>query len=109
MTANGRGSPSGSPTRLFCLGRLRKVPRVPGWWLAPHWKTGLELAKTDDERPARYALVRTVLDWYRTDIGQPISAQTAVTLTAFCLGEEELCQEASTKKSRTLWRGRWNR
>ena len=49
----------------------------------------LEQAKTDDERPARYALVRTVLDWYRTFIGKPIREQTAVTLTGSRLDEVE--------------------
>jgi hypothetical protein len=32
----------------------------------------LEDAHGDDERPCRYALVRTVLDWYRTGISSPI-------------------------------------
>jgi len=71
------------------------VGKSPGAWVVagPALVHRLELAKTDDEWPARYALVRTVLDWYRTDIGHSIPAQTAVTLTASYLGEEELSQE----------------
>ena len=46
----------------------------PSAWVVagPALQDRLRAAKTDDERPARYAVVRTVLDWYRTDIARPI-------------------------------------
>ena len=43
------------------------------WAVAgPALQDRLQDAKADDERPARYVLVRIVLDWYRTGIAQPI-------------------------------------
>ena len=54
----------------------------PSEWVVagPDLKNRLEDARTDDERPARYALVRAVLDWYRTGTAQTISTATAVRL-----------------------------
>lgn len=37
----------------------------------------LRLAEGDDDRPARFALVRGVLDWYRTGIEHPVPKATA--------------------------------
>ena len=37
-------------------------------------------AQVDEEHPCNYALVRTVLDWYRTGIAQPIPIDEAVAL-----------------------------
>jgi TPR repeat protein len=51
------------------------------WAVAgPTLQDRLRDAQADDERPARYALVRTVLDWYRTGIGQPIPLATVIRL-----------------------------
>jgi Trypsin-like peptidase domain len=40
----------------------------------------LEGAASDEERPARYALVRTVLDWFRTGTSAPIRLDVATEL-----------------------------
>ncbi len=51
------------------------------WVVAgPALETRLREAETDDEHPARYALLRTVLDWYRTGIAQPIPKAVAISL-----------------------------
>jgi TPR repeat protein len=51
------------------------------WVVAgPALQDKLRFARTDDERPARYALVRSVLDWYRTSIAQPIPLAVATTV-----------------------------
>ena len=54
----------------------------PSAWVVagPVLEDLLRDAKADDERPARYALLRTVLDWYRTGIAQPIPKAIAVSL-----------------------------
>lgn len=51
----------------------------PSAWVVagPALEKRLSLAKNDDERPVRYALVRTVLDWYRTGISAPCPKDTA--------------------------------
>jgi TPR repeat protein len=56
--------------------------KSPSAWVVagPVLETRLRHAQADDERPARYALVRSVLDWYRTGIAQPIPKATASTL-----------------------------
>jgi TPR repeat protein len=45
-------------------------------------------AEKDDERPARYALARTVLDWYHTGIAQPIPLAAATSLLQAYLPDE---------------------
>jgi len=42
----------------------------------------LDQAESDDVRPCRYQLVRIVLDWSRTDIGEAIPIKTATGLLA---------------------------
>ena len=53
--------------------------KSPGAWIVagPDLVKRLQFAETDQERPARYALVRTVLDWYRTGIARPCPVDTA--------------------------------
>ena len=48
--------------------------KSPSAWVVagPALQDRLRAAEADDERPVRYAIVRTVLDWYRTGITQPI-------------------------------------
>ena len=48
--------------------------RSPSAWVVagPALENRLRYAEEDDGRPARYAVVRTVLDWYRTGIAQPM-------------------------------------
>jgi hypothetical protein len=54
----------------------------PSEWVVagPDLQKRLDDARADDERPARYALVRAVLDWYRTGTAQRISMATAARL-----------------------------
>jgi hypothetical protein len=54
----------------------------PSEWVVagPDLQKRLDDARADDERPARYALVRAVLDWYRTGTAQTISMATATRL-----------------------------
>jgi TPR repeat protein len=48
---------------------------LSAWVVAgPALEDRLKDAEADDERPVRYAVVRTVLDWYRTGITKPIPA-----------------------------------
>ena len=56
--------------------------KSPSAWVVagPALETRLSLAQSDDERPGRYALVRTVLDWYRTGIAQPMPKDAALRL-----------------------------
>jgi len=51
----------------------------PSTWVVagPSLLGKLRLAQANDEKPARFALVRAVLDWYRTGIAQPIPRATA--------------------------------
>ena len=51
----------------------------PSVWVVagPALENKLRYAEEDDERPARYALVRTVLDWYHTGIAQPMPTAVA--------------------------------
>jgi hypothetical protein len=50
---------------------------LSAWIVAgPALERRLLVAHDDDERPVRYALVRTVLDWYRTGISQPCPRET---------------------------------
>ena len=60
----------------------------PSAWVVagPALEKRLSVAKNDDERPARYALVRTVLDWYRTGISAPCPKDTAKTLVQLRIG-----------------------
>ena len=48
--------------------------RSPSAWVVagPALQNRLRDAEGDDERPARFAVVRTVLDWYRTGIIRPM-------------------------------------
>ena len=65
--------------------------KSPGLWVVagPHLQDRLRDAEADDERPARRAVVRMVLDWYRTGIARPLPA-AAVTdlLPAYLPGAE---------------------
>jgi TPR repeat protein len=46
---------------------------LSAWVVAgPALEAKLRDAAADDERPVRYAIVRTALDWYRTGIAQPV-------------------------------------
>ena len=56
--------------------------KSPGSWVVagPALEERLHDAEADDERPARYALVRTALDWYRTGIAKPIPKVDALSL-----------------------------
>ncbi|HEV3292625.1 MAG TPA: trypsin-like peptidase domain-containing protein, partial [Streptosporangiaceae bacterium] len=56
--------------------------RSPSAWVVagPALQDRLRDAEADDEWPARSALVRAVLDWYRTGIGQPVPLATATDL-----------------------------
>jgi tetratricopeptide (TPR) repeat protein len=56
--------------------------RSPSAWVVagPALQDRLRDAEADDEWPARSALVRAVLDWYRTGIGQPVPLATAADL-----------------------------
>ena len=58
------------------------VGKSPSAWVVagPALSYRLRDAETDDEWPARYALVRAVLDWYRTWIAKPIPIEVAVDL-----------------------------
>ncbi|MGO9961459.1 MAG: tetratricopeptide repeat protein, partial [Solirubrobacteraceae bacterium] len=47
----------------------------------------LDDARADEDHPWRYALVRTVLDWYRTGTAQPISSDVALRLLGTSLGD----------------------
>ena len=59
------------------------------WAVAgPALQGQLRGAEADDERPARYALVRTVLDWYRTGIAHPVPLATASRLIQTYLPSE---------------------
>ncbi len=44
----------------------------------------------DEERPYRYLLVRTVLDWYRTGVGLPVPVNAAVMLASLADRLDEL-------------------
>jgi TPR repeat protein len=48
----------------------------PSAWVVagPALQDRLSVAEGDEDRPVRYAVVRTVLDWYRTGIAQPVPA-----------------------------------
>ena len=48
----------------------------------------LRSAEADDERPSRYALMRAVLDWYRTGISRPVPKATASELTSAYLTQQ---------------------
>ena len=64
----------------------------PSAWIVagPALEDRLRDAKADDERPARYALARAVLDWHRTGIAQPCPVTTATgLLQARLTGESE--------------------
>jgi tetratricopeptide (TPR) repeat protein len=66
------------------------------WSVAgPELMSKLERAQSDDERPWRYRLMRTVLDWYRTGIGAPIPTTTATGLLATLPGAVPDPDEAS--------------
>ena len=63
---------------------------IPWVVAGPALQDRLRNAEADDERPARYALVRTVLDWYRTGIAAPMPVSAAHSLLqAYLPGEAE--------------------
>ena len=64
--------------------------KSPSAWVVagPALQYRLRDAEADDERPARYALARTVLDWYRTGIAQPIPLADATRLLQAYLPDE---------------------
>jgi len=64
--------------------------KSPGAWVVagPQLQAKLRRAKENDERPARYALARTVLDWYRTGIAQPIPLAAATSLLQVYLPDD---------------------
>jgi TPR repeat protein len=57
----------GTPVGVYCVA-------------GPELLRRLDDGRADEERPARFALVRTVLDWFRTGIGRPISIAAAAEL-----------------------------
>jgi trypsin-like peptidase/Sel1 repeat-containing protein len=63
--------------------------RSPSAWLVagPQLVRKFESSRDDEDHPVRYALVRTVLDWYATGIGQPMPVDLARVLSAVTLGE----------------------
>ena len=64
--------------------------KSPSAWVVagPALQDRLRVAETNDERPARYALARTVLDWYCTGIAQPIPLAAATSLLQAYLADE---------------------
>ena len=62
----------------------------PSAWVVagPALQDRLRDAEADDERPARYALARIVLDWYRTGIAQPMPVAAATGLLQGALPDE---------------------
>jgi hypothetical protein len=64
--------------------------KSPSVWIVagPALQDRLRDAEADDERPARYALIRTVLDWYRTGIAQPMPLSAATSLLQAYLPDE---------------------
>ena len=64
--------------------------KSPSAWVVagPTLQDRLRDAEVDDERPARYALARTVLDWYRTGIAQPMPLEAATSLLRAYLPDE---------------------
>ena len=64
--------------------------KSPSVWVVagPALEDRLRDAEADDERPARHALARIVLDWYRTSIAQPIPMVMATSLLQAYLPEE---------------------
>ena len=77
-SASERASVTGQVHDQSLLRAVREGASPSEWIVAgPDLKTRLDDAKADDERPARYALVRAVLDWYRTGTAQTISTATA--------------------------------
>ena len=61
----------------------------PSAWLVagPQLVKKFDSSRDDEDHPVRYALVRTVLDWYSTGIGQPMPEDLARTLSTVMLGE----------------------
>jgi tetratricopeptide (TPR) repeat protein len=84
--------------RKRVAGHVRYLPllawvaagKSPSAWVVagPVLEDRLRDAKADDERPARYALARAVLDWYRTGIAQPVPLAIATSLLQAYLPEE---------------------
>jgi TPR repeat protein len=64
--------------------------KSPSAWVVagPALQDRLRDAEADDERPARYALARAVLDWYRTGIAQPMPLAAATSLLQVYLPDE---------------------
>ena len=64
--------------------------RSPSAWVVagPVLLNRLRDAEADDERPARFAVVRTVLDWYRTGIARPIPSAVVPGLVQAYLPDE---------------------
>lgn len=65
----------GIPVGVYCVAGPKLIERLGD-------------AKEDEERPFRYRLVRTVIDWYRTGIAQPIPRTEAIRLTFDSAGGE---------------------
>jgi hypothetical protein len=61
-------------------GRRRRRPTSAFGEDGPELTKRIGQARGDDEHSCRYALVRAVLDWYRTGVGDPIIIDTAVRL-----------------------------
>ena len=61
----------------------------PSAWLVagPQLVRRFDSSRDDEDHPVRYALLRTVLDWYSTGIGQPMPKDLARTLSALTLGQ----------------------
>ncbi|KJF19034.1 trypsin-like peptidase domain-containing protein [Acidithrix ferrooxidans] len=59
-----------------------KKNNSPSVWCAAGTELAdkLRIAKSNDDKPYRYQLVRTVLDWYRTGNARPIAIATATSL-----------------------------
>ena len=63
--------------------------RSPSAWLVagPQLVKVFDSSRDDEDHPVRYALVRTVLDWHATGIGQPMPVDLAQVLCSVTLGE----------------------
>src|SRR5439155_12671664 len=68
---------AGTPVGAFCVAGPELVKR-------------LKDARANEERPYRYWLPRTVVDWYRTGIGRPLPVAEAKRLVATLSGDAEL-------------------
>jgi tetratricopeptide (TPR) repeat protein len=82
---------SQADAKLHNAGLLKWIEsgKPPGVWIVAgtDLTTKLDDAKADDDHPARYALVHTVLDWYRTGVRLPIPIDTARSLVIARTGD----------------------